>query len=80
VAYEEGWFACRLIDREKGAAALRAFYDRVGAGIRTQRTPLAQDQRNSIVSDALRQATGWSLKEFVARWQADLQHELGSAS
>ena len=80
VAYEEGWFACRLIDREKGAAALRAFYDRVGAGIRTQRTPLAQDQRNSIVSNALRQATGWSLKEFVARWQADLQHELDSAA
>ena len=80
MAYEEGWLACRLIEREKGAAALRAFYDGAGAGIRAHRGPITEGQRSSIVSDALRRATGWTLTDFVARWQADLQHELGSAA
>lgn len=80
VAYEEGWLACRLIERAKGAAALRGFYDRVGAGIRAHRGSLVEGQRSAIVGDALRQATGWSLNDFVARWQADLQRELGSAA
>jgi hypothetical protein len=80
VAYEQSWLACRLIDRDKGAAALRGFYDGVGAGIRAHRGPMTEKQRSSIVSDALLQATGWTLTEFVARWRADLQRELGSAA
>jgi hypothetical protein len=80
VAYEEGWLACRLIDRSKGPGGLRSFYDGVAAGVRAHGGTLANQQRASLVSDALHQAIGWSLSDFVARWQADLKHELGSAA
>lgn len=80
VAYEEGWLACRLIDREKGAAALRSVYDGIAAGVRAHVGRLTDGQLTSIVSGALRRATGWGLGEFVSRWRADLQHELGSAA
>lgn len=80
VAYEEGWLACRLIDRDKGAAALRAFYAAVAGGIRTQRGSLESGQLTAVVNGAMRRATGWSLTDFVARWRADLRLELGSAA
>ena len=80
VAYEEGWLACRLIDRDRGARALRSFYDGVAAGIRAHRGSIAAERLTSLVSEALHQTTGWSLLELVARWRADLQHELGSAA
>jgi hypothetical protein len=80
VAYEEAWLACRLIDRQKGAAALRAFYDDVAGGIRAQRGSSDGGQLASVVSAAMRRAAGWSLAEFVARWRADLQLELGPAA
>jgi hypothetical protein len=76
VAYEEGWLASRLIIRDKGATALRAFYDGVAAGIRARNDSPTPER---LVDEALRQATGWSLADFVARWRADLQLELGSA-
>jgi hypothetical protein len=80
VAYEEGWLACRLIDRDRGAGALRSFYDGVAEGLRGHQLPLSAAQRDTIVSSALRRAAGWTLPDFVARWRADLQHELGSAA
>jgi hypothetical protein len=80
VAYEEGWLACRLIDRDKGAAALRSFYDGVAGGIRARGGTPSAGELNATLGNAMHQATGWSVSDFVNRWRADLVHELGSTA
>jgi hypothetical protein len=68
LAYEEGWFACRLIAARIGVPGLVAFYREVGAS--TTGGPAAVDT-------ALRHALHLSTTQFVQQWRAAIRSELG---
>jgi hypothetical protein len=68
VAYEEGWFACRLIADRIGVPGLVRFYRQVGT------TP---GQGVAAVDAALRQQLHLSTTQFVAQWRQAVQTEFG---
>jgi hypothetical protein len=68
VAYEESWFACRLLARRLGTAGLVRFYRMVAA---------APGAARAAVDRALRRLFGSSYAGFVTHWRAAVRAELG---
>jgi hypothetical protein len=66
LAYEEGWFACRLIAARAGIPGLVAFYREVGAS--TAGGPAA-------VEAALRHTLHLSTTQFIQQWRAAVRSE-----
>jgi hypothetical protein len=68
VAYEEAWFACRLIAGRIGVRGLVAFYRQVGT---------ARADGAAAVDAALHRTLHLSTAQFVAQWQQAVRAEFG---
>jgi hypothetical protein len=68
LAYEEGWFACRLIASRIGLAGLVAFYREVGANT---------GGGAGAVDAALRRSLHMSTAQFIQQWRQAVRSELG---
>jgi hypothetical protein len=68
LAYEEGWFACRLIAARIGLPGLVAFYREVGANA---------GGGPGAVDAALRRSLHLSTAQFVQQWRQAVRSELG---
>jgi hypothetical protein len=67
-AYQGGWLACRYVAARFGQPALVRFYRAVGTSRRAT---------HGAVTTALRQVVGLSTAQFVARWRAYVDAQLG---